>query len=120
MHIKAIRDNSRQRNQLLETARNLPTTATEYFEKSLERIRERRGDRSYDRDIALASLFWVLHAKRPLGVHEFPEAVASVLHDLTARDPELYLVRVDRILDLSEGQTRRSAFGAGRHSWVLA
>jgi hypothetical protein len=103
MHIEALRKYSRQRNQLLEMAHNLPATATKYFDKSLERIRERAGERLYDRDIALASLFWVLRAKRPLRVREFPEAVASVLHDLTAQDPEPYLVRVERIVDLSEG-----------------
>jgi hypothetical protein len=103
MHIEALRKYSRQRNQLLELARNLPASAKKYFDESLGRIRERAGECLYDRDIALASLFWVLHAKRPLDVYEFPEAVASVLHDLTALDPERHLVRVERIVDLSEG-----------------
>ncbi|KAH8817605.1 ankyrin repeat-containing domain protein [Flagelloscypha sp. PMI_526] len=101
MHIRTLRTVLRPA-KLMSIAKSLPKSPDEYYRLTLDRIRAKAEKDPEACDAALASLFWVLHAKRPLRTVELPKAVASVLDDLTGCIVKRYLIPLPKLLELCE------------------
>ena len=65
---------------------NLPTTENEFYDQSIQRIK----DKSRDADWAMDILTWIYFTQRPLRIRELQHVLAVRLGALLASDLEEY------------------------------